>query len=213
MSDITPALGTPYLGFVAVSLMIALSPGPSWAYTISTTLGYGRKAGMVGNLGNSAGILCHAVAVALGLAALLQYSSTAFHLIKFLGVAYLLYLALRAFRGGSKLNTATAVSATDLWKIFRNGAFVSLFNPKISLLMLALLPQFVDPAAHNPELQIAAMGATHAFVAAIVHSHLILFSSGVAHQLKKSGKLQTVLRWATGMVFLGFGARLALTDR
>lgn len=90
MSDITPTLGTPYLGFVAVSLMIALSPGPSWAYTISTT---------------------------------------------------------------------------------------------------------------------------HAFVAAIVHSHLILFSSGVAHQLKKAGKVQAVLRWATGTVSLGFGARLALTDR
>ncbi|MBW2511267.1 MAG: LysE family translocator, partial [Deltaproteobacteria bacterium] len=57
---------TPYLGFLTVSLMIALSPGPSWAYTISTTLGHGRKCGMIGNLGNSAGILCHALAVALG---------------------------------------------------------------------------------------------------------------------------------------------------
>ena len=58
---------TPYLGFLTVSLMIALSPGPSWAYTISTTLGHGKKCGMIGNLGNSAGILCHALAVALGL--------------------------------------------------------------------------------------------------------------------------------------------------
>ena len=203
---------TPYLGFIFVSLMIALSPGPSWAYTISTTLGHGRKAGMIGNLGNSAGILCHAVAVALGLAALLQYSSTAFHTIKFLGVAYLIYLAWRAFRGGSTMNAETEASDTNRWKIFRNGAFVSIFNPKISLLMLALLPQFVAPGASNPELQIGAMGATHALVAGIVHTHLILFSSGLSRRLKKSGKVQKTLRWATGTVFLGFGARLALTD-
>jgi threonine/homoserine/homoserine lactone efflux protein len=203
---------TPYLGFIAVSLMIALSPGPSWAYTISTTLGYGRKAGMIGNLGNSTGILCHAVAVALGLAALLQYSSAAFHTIKFLGVAYLIYLAWCAFRGGSAMHAETAAPVTKRWKIFRNGAFVSIFNPKISLLMLALLPQFVNAGASNPELQIGAMGATHALVAGIVHTHLILFSSGISRRLKKSGKVQKTLRWATGTVFLGFGARLALTD-
>ena len=168
---------------------------------------------MIGNLGNSTGILCHAVAVALGLAVLLQYSSAAFHAIKFLGVAYLVYLAWRAFRGGTTLSSATATSSTTAWKIFRNGAFVSIFNPKISLLMLALLPQFVDPAANNPELQIAAMGATHALIAGIVHTHLILFSSGIAHRLKQSERLQKSMRWATGAVFLGFGARLALTDR
>ena len=204
---------TPYLGFVAVSLMIALSPGPSWAYTISTTLSRGRKAGMIGNLGNSTGILCHAVAVALGLAALLQYSSAAFHTIKFLGVAYLIYLAWKAFRGGSALNAETEAPNTTAWKIFRNGAFVSIFNPKISLLMLALLPQFVDPAASNPELQIGAMGAMHAVIAGIVHTHLIFFSSGISRRLKKSGKVQKAMRWVTGTVFLGFGARLALEDQ
>ena len=203
---------TPYLGFIAVSLMIALSPGPSWAYTISTTLGHGRKAGMLGNLGNSTGILCHAVAVALGLAALLQYSSTAFHAIKFLGVAYLVYLAIKAFRGGTSVSTAVETPDTDNWKIFRNGAFVSIFNPKISLLMLALLPQFVDPATQNPQLHIAAMGTMHALTAGVVHTHLIFFSSGISRRLKKSGKVQRAMRWATGTVFLGFGARLALSD-
>lgn len=203
---------TPYLGFLAVSLMIALSPGPSWAYTISTTLGHGRKAGMIGNLGNSVGILCHALAVALGLAALLQYSAAAFHTIKFLGVAYLVYLAWKAFSTSAKINTAPAPPRASNWKIFRNGAFVSIFNPKISLLMLALLPQFVDPAAQNPELQIAAMGSMHALTAGIVHTHLVFFSSGLSRHLKKSGRMQKVMRWATGSVFLGFGARLALAD-
>ncbi len=204
---------TPYLGFLVVSLMIALSPGPSWAYTISTTLSHGRKAGMIGNLGNSTGILCHAIAVAMGLAALLQYSSTAFHTIKFLGVAYLIYLAMKAFRGGVSLKAASETPSTTHWRIYRNGAFVSIFNPKISLLMLALLPQFVDPAANDPELHIAAMGTMHALTAGIVHTHLIFFSSSISRRLKKSGKVQKALRWATGTVFLGFGVRLAFADQ
>lgn len=203
---------TPCLGFLAVSLMIALSPGPSWAYTISTTLGHGRKAGMIGNLGNSTGILCQALAVALGLAALLQYSATAFHTLKFLGVVYLVYLAGKAFKGNGKIAAGPAAPRVSNWKLFRNGAFVSIFNPKISLLMLALLPQFVTPAAENPELQIAAMGAMHALTAGIVHTHLILFSAGISRRLKKSGRVQKAMRWATGTVFLGFGARLALSN-
>lgn len=203
---------TPYLGFLAVSLMIALSPGPSWAYTISTTFGHGRKAGMIGNLGNSTGILCQAVAVALGLAALLQYSSAAFHTIKFIGVAYLVYLACKAFHGNANVNLPPEAPQVTNWKLFRNGAFVSIFNPKISLLMLALLPQFVDPAAQNPERQIAFMGAIHALTAGVVHTNLIFFSSGISRRLKKSGKVQKVMRWATGTVFLGFGARLALSS-
>ena len=76
-----------------------------------------------------------------------------------------------------------------------------------------LLPQFISPGASNPELQIAAMGAMHALVAGIVHSQLIFFSSGISRRLKKSGKAQKAIRWATGTVFLGFGAQLAIADR
>lgn len=204
---------TTIFGFLTVSLMIAMSPGPSWAYTISTTIGRGRKAGMIGNLGNSAGILCHATAVALGLAAVLQYSTVAFQTLKILGVVYLVYLAWQAFRGNSSLSHINAAPKSTIWIIFRNGAFASIFNPKISLLMLALLPQFVSPGAHNPELQIAFMGAMHAVVAAIVHTHLIFFAGSLSQRLKNSGRLQSAMRWITGSVFLGFSARLAVSNQ
>lgn len=204
---------TSYLGFLTVSLMIALSPGPSWAYTISTTLNHGRRLGMLGNLGNSVGILCHAIAVALGLAALLQYSAAAFQALKFLGVAYLVYLAIVAFRGGHSPSRLHQAPKASTWKIFRNGAFASIFNPKISLLMLALLPQFVSPNAKTPEYQIAVMGVMHALIAGTVHTLLIFFSNEISQRLRKSSTLQKAMRWATGIVFLGFGARLALTDR
>ncbi|NIQ10115.1 MAG: LysE family transporter, partial [Gammaproteobacteria bacterium] len=79
---------------------------------------HGRKFGMIGNLGNSAGILCHALAVALGVAAVLQYSTKAFFALKFLGVVYLVYLAIQAFRGDHTLRKATQATRASTWKIF-----------------------------------------------------------------------------------------------
>jgi threonine/homoserine/homoserine lactone efflux protein len=176
-------------------------------------LGHGRKLGMIGNLGNSTGILCHAFAVACGLAALLRVSATAFHTIKFLGAGYLVYLAWQKFRGAPTVPEIEGARKASAWKIFRNGALVSIFNPKISLLMLALLPQFVDPTASRPALQIGIMGGMHALIAGTVHTNLILFSSCLSRRLTQSGSLQKVMRWATGTVFLGFGIRLALEEQ
>ena len=122
----------PYLGFLSVSLLIAASPGPSWVYTISTTLRQGRRAGMTGNLGNSSGILCHALATGFGLSLFLEYSAGTFHLLKFLGVFYLCYLAWRNFRGAPILDAATGARPLHTRRqIFFNGIFISLFNPKI----------------------------------------------------------------------------------
>lgn len=205
---------TTMLAFLTVSLLIAISPGPSWLYTISTTLEQGRRAGMTGNLGNSTGILCHALATGFGLSLLLQYSATTFNLLKFIGVFYLCYLAWRNFRGSSLLNTTTKPRAhRPLRKIFINGIFVSLFNPKIFLLMVALLPQFVAPGSQTAELQLALMGAMHALVAGLIHTFLIFFSAEIAKRLKGSGQTQKWLRWATGTLFLGFGARLAMVQQ
>lgn len=200
-----------FLAFLTVSLLIAISPGPSWLYTISTTLSQGRRSGMIGNLGNSTGILCHALATGFGLSLLLQHSATTFHLLKFLGVFYLCFLAWRNFSGSSLLDTTNAERAHRSYgKIFISGIFVSLFNPKILLLMVALLPQFISPESTKPELQLAMLGAMHALVAGLVHTFLIFFSAEISRRIKTSGRVQKWLRWATGSLFLGFGARLAL---
>ncbi len=205
---------TTILAFLTVSLLIAISPGPSWLYTISTTLEQGRRAGMTGNMGNSTGILCHALATGFGLSLLLQYSAATFHLLKFLGVFYLCYLAWRNFRGSSLLDPAAPKKMPrSLQKIYLNGIFVSLFNPKIFLLMVALLPQFISPNSSNPDLHLALLGSMHALVAGLVHTFLIFFSAEIAKRLKSSSRVQKWLRWMTGTLFLGFGARLAVAQQ
>ncbi|MCG8362291.1 MAG: LysE family translocator [Pseudanabaenales cyanobacterium] len=200
----------PYFGFATVSLMMAVSPGPSWVYTVSTTLGQGRRSGMIGNLGNSTGILFHAVAATAWLSALLSYSATAFHLLKFIGAAYLIYLGICAFRGRGVLSASPNRSFRCLWQIYRDGALVNILNPKMSILFIALLPQFVARSAPNPEIQIAIMGVMHAVIAGIVHTHVVFFSSAISSRLKPSGRIQSTMRWATGTLFIGFGVQLAI---
>ena len=203
----------PYLGFASVSLMVAISPGPSWIYTISTTHSHGRKAGMIGNLGNSTGILCHATAVVFGLATLLQVSTVAFQSLKFLGASYLIYLAYQAFSQQTTLEISQKLPPVSRRRIFRNGALVSLFNPKISLLMLALLPQFVAADGLKMEYQIAIMGSMHALIAGIIHTHVVFFSTLISRRLKTYGKVQKCLRWLKGSLFFGFGLRLAFSKQ
>lgn len=201
------------LGFSVVSLMIALSPGPSWVYTISTTLGHGRKAGMIGNLGNSTGILGQAAAAVCGLSALLKVSATAFMLVKFIGCGYLAWLALKAFRQGPMTQVRADGRSRSYGQIYRNGALVCLLNPKITLLMVALLPQFIDPASSYPAAQIALLGGLHALMAGLVHTHVVLLVGYLASRLKTSGRFQRWMRWATGSLFLGFSVKLAFASR
>ena len=201
------------LGFSAVSLMIALSPGPSWIYTISTTLSYGRKAGMVGNLGNSTGILGQAAAAVCGLSALLKVSATAFTVVKLMGCGYLAWLAIKSFRQSPLQAASVDRRQRSLWQIYRNGALICLLNPKITLLMVALLPQFIDTASANPSLQIAVLGGVHALMAGLVHTHVVMLVGFLSQRLKSSGRFQRLMRWATGSLFLGFSVKLAMAGR
>ncbi len=202
----------PYIAFAGVSLLTAISPGPSWVYTVSTTLGHGRRSGMIGNFGNSTGILFHALAATAGLSALISYSATAFHTLKFVGAAYLVYLGISAFRGNGVFSVSAEQSSRTNWRIFRDGALVNILNPKMSLLFIALLPQFVSETSVNPELQIAIMGVMHSVIACIVHTHVVLLSNVISNRVNSSGRLQKIGRWVLGNLFVGFGLKLAFTD-
>jgi len=208
MSDFSP-----YFGFAVVSFMMAASPGPSWVYTVSTTLSYNRTYGMYGNAGNSTGILFHAVASVVGLSALITYSTFAFNCLKFIGAAYLVYLGICAFLGKGTFSVKTEKHQRNYWQIFRDGALVNILNPKMSLLFLALLPQFISTSTTDPRFQIAVMGIMHAVIAFIVHTHVIFFSGLAANYLKSSGKSKKLVQNLVGCLFISFGIKLALFTR
>lgn len=200
-------------GFAAVSLAIVLAPGPSWVYVISSTVRQGRMAGLLAVAGNATGIICHVTAAAFGLSAILHYSATLYTAIRWIGSLYLMFLAIRIIRERS--TSALPQRGCDkktFRRVYRDGVLVNVLNPKVSLLMLAILPQFVDPALGGAVAQIAILGSLHVIIASFVLTLIVAVVTRATGVLKRHPMAETMLRWTTGTLLFGFGARMALTE-
>ena len=200
-------------GFAAVSLAIALAPGASWVYVISSTARQGRMAGLAAVAGNATGIICHVAAAALGLSAILHYWATLYTTLRWVGSLYLMFLAVRIVIQRSNLTSVRpGGDRKALRRVYRDGVLVNVLNPKVSLLMLALLPQFVNPALGHPMAQIAILGGFHVVIASTVLTLIVSIVTRAAGLLTGRPAAETALRWTTGTLLFGFGARMALTD-
>src|SRR4051812_12679802 len=140
-----------FLSFVVAGLALNFVPGADMTFIIASAARGGRRDGIVAALGIGAGALVHICAAVLGLSAILASSQTAFDLIKYVGAAYLLWIAFSLVR--SKGAPADA-PPRPTGHVFRSAMLVNILNPKVALFFLAFLPQFVDPAARVPAAQI-----------------------------------------------------------
>jgi threonine/homoserine/homoserine lactone efflux protein len=201
------------IGFAAASFAVAIAPGPSWVYVISSTLGQRRTAGFMAVLGNATGIACHAMAAALGLSAVLQVSATAFTMARWAGALYLIYLAVRTVLQKTPLEPGGNGRPRSLRQVFRDGFLVNLLNPKVPVLMLALMPQFLDPAAGRLALQTILLGSLHVVIASLVLCTIVLTTGRAATTVRRKPGMQRLLRWASGTLLFGFGARMLIVGR
>ena len=205
---------TQLLPFLAAALALNLTPGADMTYVVARSATQGRGAGIAASLGIAAGSFVHSVLAALGVSALLQHSETAFLTVKYAGAAYLLYLAWKAMRSGSR---AMAVERTlergSLWRVFVEGALTNLLNPKVALFILAFLPQFVDPAKGSPAVQILLLGAIFNVGGTSVNALVACSASAAARALGGSAAFGRWLNRISALVFVGLAVRLALSDR
>lgn len=202
------------LGFSAASFVIAISPGPSWIYVISTTLRQDANAGRIAVLGNAVGIAIHVVAAACGLSALLSVSAMAYAAVKFAGASYLVYLGIRMIRRPvALLEIETPASGIRHRTIFCEALLVSLLNPKLAVLMLALLPQFINPARGNVAYQTLGIGSLHILIATVVLATVVQLSSHSAKIFQPSMKFRTVMRYLGGCFLIALGIRVAIAAR
>ena len=197
-----------YSGFALASFAIAISPGASWMYVITSTAGYGRSGGLVAVAGNGLGILTHVVAALLGVATVLQYSPNAFAVLKLIGVAYLLYLAIRTVRESTTVLAPDSHTAASYSRIFKGGVLVNATNPKAALLMLALLPQFVDVSSQDITTEILICGLIHIAVASCVLSTLS-FAANLARNSLRNRNVDRMFRWTSAVILVGLGLKLA----
>lgn len=199
--------------FIGSAFLLNLTPGPDTLYILGRSMAQGQRAGVASVLGISTGILVHTLAAALGLSAVLVTAPLIFDMIKYGGAAYLAYLGLRMLlaRGGlafDKLSNQT----DDVWTIFRQGVITNVLNPKVALFFLALLPQFIDPAAPQPILSFMILGLTFVTTGTLWCMVLVLFASSFNSRIKQNPRLSLGIHRATGALFIALGLKLALVS-
>jgi threonine/homoserine/homoserine lactone efflux protein len=197
----------------AASLALTLTPGPAVLYIVARGVEGGRPAGLVSALGIATGGLVHILFAAVGLSAILASSATAFSVVKWLGVAYLLWLGLSRLFGRDDL-VLSAEERKSLPGVFWQGMVVDVLNPKVALFFLAFLPQFVDPALGSAWLQILLLGLTFSVVGLCTDSLYALLSGTAGGWLRRryeSVKFRRGQRYFSGGVYLALGAATAVS--
>ena len=207
--------------FIAAGLLLNLTPGPDVLYVVSHALRQGARAGMVAGLGITAGCFVHIFAAAVGVSALMAASATAFAVLKWVGAAYLVYVGLRLLRrgptAGAALDTAQPQSAQQqntppLRTVFLGGFWTNALNPKVAIFFLAFLPQFITAQMDNKPLAFLLLGLLFTFNGMWVNFG---WAAAAATLARRNDLVQRSLRWldrAAGVLFLGFGIRLALAE-
>jgi RhtB (resistance to homoserine/threonine) family protein len=200
--------------FIATALVLNATPGVDMLFTLSRTLQHGWRTGMAAALGITAGCVVHTVAAALGLAALLATSALAFSAIKWLGAAYLLWLAwgmLRATVRDAEPILAVSSPAPST-RVFAQGFLTNVLNPKVALFFLALLPQFISSDAPDKTVAFLFLGAVF-----IVGGALFLFALvALAHRMRVFGASRVTRRLLNaigGALFAALAVRLVQAER
>mgnify|MGYP001462362333 FL=1 len=209
------------LVFIAAGWLLNLTPGPDVLYIVSHALRSGARAGLVAGLGITAGCFVHVFAAAVGVGALLAASATAFTVLKWVGAAYLLWMGVRMLfsraGGGNGAAIAPARSVTpvaaSLRSVFLGGFWTNVLNPKVALFFLAFVPQFIAPGTDNKALAFVLLGVLFNVNAIPVNAGWALAASWMA---RRAAAIQRGMHWldrVAGAMFIGFGLKLAFTDR
>ncbi|MDD5444576.1 MAG: LysE family translocator [Pseudomonas fluorescens] len=201
------------LTFFAASVLLALAPGPDNVFVLLHSALHGRRAGLLVVMGLCSGLLFHTAAVALGLAALLAASATAFTVLKLCGAAYLLWLAWGAWNAPASMEQGTDAGAMTPMQTYLRGVVMNVTNPKVAIFFLAFLPQFVDTAKGDVPLQIMALGAIFMLAALLTFSSIAWFAAGVGVRLRDSARAQRLLNRTAALIFAALAVRLAFAQR
>ncbi|MBO6946686.1 MAG: LysE family translocator [Rhodospirillales bacterium] len=200
--------------FIAASLALYISPGPDMIYVATRAMGQGKRAGALSALGISTGILVHMFAAAFGLAAVLKVFPAAFIVIKWAGIAYLVYLGIRSLTGhGDDEALKPATTKRDNWRLYRQGFVCNILNPKIALFFLAFLPQFTDAAHGNVTLQMLFYGGVFASGGLVWILGVAWVFGSAGNWVKRHPGAMRAQKWITGSSLLGLAAFLALDKR
>ncbi|MBA3245604.1 MAG: LysE family translocator [Actinobacteria bacterium] len=198
--------------FLLTTLVIVATPGTGVLYTLAAGLSRGARASIVAAVGCTLGIVPHMLAAITGLAALLHTSALAFEVLKYLGVAYLLYMAWSTLRDKGAL-TVEETSPRSSLRVIVSGILINILNPKLTIFFFAFLPQFVSTDSTQATLRMLELSAVFMLVTFAVFVVYGVFAAAVRNHVISRPSVLSWMRRFFGGAFVALAGRLAFTDR
>lgn len=198
------------LQFLVTAFVVVIAPGTGVIYTLALGLGQGRRAAIAAAIGCTFGIVPHLLAAMLGLAAILHTSAILFTIVKFAGVAYLLWLAWQALSSDGALRIDPDRESDTGWRIARRGALINILNPKLSIFFLALMPPFLSGNPATASFEMVGMGAIFMGLTFIVFVIYGTFAAFARRKILESARIMRWLNRSFAAIFAALAGRLAL---
>jgi threonine/homoserine/homoserine lactone efflux protein len=199
--------------FLLTTLIIVASPGTGVVYTLAAALSRGGRASVLAAFACTVGIVPHLIAALTGLAALLHTSALLFEIVKYAGVAYLLYMAWATIRQHGAMRIDAEPDRRSTWRVLVDGVLINLLNPKLSIFFVAFLPQFIAP--DEPHLLLRMLEMSGVFMAAtfVIFAIYGVFAAAMRDKVVGNPNTMAWMRRSFAAAFVMLGARLAMTER
>ena len=201
------------IDFLITTLIVVVSPGTGVLFTLATGLSRGSRASIVAAFGCTLGIVPHMAAAIMGLAALLHTSALAFQTFKYLGVAYLLYMAWMTLKEHGPLKIEKEVGSRSAMQVIVSAILINILNPKLSIFFFAFLPQFVSADEARPLLRMSELSGVFMALTFVVFVGYGLFAASIRNHVISRPRVLTWMRRSFAAAFVGLGAKLAFADR
>jgi threonine/homoserine/homoserine lactone efflux protein len=202
------------LAFSAATVVLLLLPGPAVMYIVTRSAAQGRRAGLVSVAGIHLGTVAHVAAAMIGLSAVLAASAAAFTVVKLVGATYLIWLgaqSIRRHRAGLVPESGPLIDHRPLSRVFVDGAVLNVLNPKTALFFVSFVPQFVDPGAAHPVIDVAVLGGLFIAIGLITDGLYAMAGGWIGAKLRLSPRLQRRKYLLAGGTYLGLGALTAVS--
>ncbi|PKR58721.1 LysE family translocator [Thalassospira lohafexi] len=199
--------------FIPTALALNMTPGNDMLFCLGQGIKSGPVAGNAASLGIATGAMIHTLLAGLGLAALVAAHPVALEVLRWLGIAYLVWLAINAFRSGDQNLAPAKTTQSSAFRAWRDGIVVNLLNPKIIVFVLAFIPQFVDASRGSVLVQFLIFGLILNIGGTIINCLVGGFAGKLGVTLSRSKRVARGFQIFTGCVFLGLAAKLAFDRR
>lgn len=200
------------IAFLLTTLVVVATPGTGVVYTLAAGLSRGRRASVVAAVGCTLGIVPHMLATITGVAALLHASATAFQVLKYAGVAYLLYMAWATLKDRDAIAVDDQQAPLSAGRVIVRGVLINILNPKLTIFFFAFLPQFVSPGP-NSVLRMLALSGVFMLATFVVFAVYGILAASVRNHVTSRPRVMTWLRRSFAGSFVALGAKLAFTAR